>query len=164
MKPTSTPTTLPSTTLPSTTLPSTTLPSTTLPSTTLTPTNLLDLLSTLSQDDKDKLGLILNPPTSKPKGTSINDTYGDLLPSTPTTPLTPRILRGKSAITGAPTNENLPPIKPKSTDKTGDIFDKFIFDLITSGYTEEERTIGTLYDRLVHTNFISIPQNPLIRP
>lgn len=62
---------------------------------------------------------------------------------------------GKQAKTGAPMRNDLPEIPVTSKDSTGDVIERFIYTLHQSGFELEAATVGTLYDRLVKTNFVS---------
>ena len=65
--------------------------------------------------------------------------------------------RGKRAVVGAPTRNDLPPITVKATDSTADILDRWIAELIRVGKSDEASTVGTLYTTLVHANFMTVP-------
>ncbi len=79
--------------------------------------------------------------------------------STAPTEAPTRILRGKTAVTGAPTRDDLPAIKPGIKDSVGQIMDRFIKDLLDGGLVKEAEVVGTLYTRLVHSNFVSVPKD-----
>jgi ParB/RepB/Spo0J family partition protein len=66
-------------------------------------------------------------------------------------------VRGKKAVTGAPTRSDLPAITTSGKDTTATIMDRFIKDLIDAGHAEEAATVGTLYTTLVHANFLRVP-------
>ncbi len=65
--------------------------------------------------------------------------------------------RGKRAVVGAPTRNDLPPITVKAADSTADILDRWIAELIKVGKSDEASTVGTLYTTLVHANFMTVP-------
>lgn len=71
-------------------------------------------------------------------------------------------LRGKKARTGAPTRKDLPAVKSRWDDKTGDIIDRYILDLIAAGKESEAATIGTLYNALVALNCAQVPVNSVL--
>lgn len=66
---------------------------------------------------------------------------------------------GKKAITGAPTRKDLPavPITHKASDRTGALIDRYITELLNSGFEGEAAAVGNLYNALVHGNFTSVP-------
>ncbi len=70
-----------------------------------------------------------------------------------------RVFRGKSAITGAPTREDLPEIKAGLKSTAGHLFDSYIKDLMDGGFMKEAEAVGNLYNRLVHGNWIAIPED-----
>ena len=66
--------------------------------------------------------------------------------------------RGKLAITGAPVSPDLPKIEAKGTDTTGSLFEKYILALQAEGRHQEAVAVGTLYDALVRTNYVAVPE------
>lgn len=71
-------------------------------------------------------------------------------------------LRGKKARTGAPVRKDLPKVKLGATDSVGDIFDRYVRDLQAAGKDDEAATIGTLYNALVASNFVSVPSGSIL--
>jgi ParB/RepB/Spo0J family partition protein len=71
-------------------------------------------------------------------------------------------LRGKKAKTGAPVNKQLPPVKVSGKDAAGDIFDRYIMELMQAGNAEAAATIGTIYNALVAGNWVQVPANSLL--
>jgi ParB family chromosome partitioning protein len=71
-------------------------------------------------------------------------------------------LRGKKARTGAPVRQDLPPVKISGKDSTGDIFDRYISELIASGNTEAAATIGNIYNALVAGNWVQVPATSIL--
>jgi ParB/RepB/Spo0J family partition protein len=65
--------------------------------------------------------------------------------------------RGKHALTGAPIRSDLPPIEIRNDDTVGQVVDRYIAQLLRSGLTLEASTIGTVYNVLVHHNFVATP-------
>lgn len=65
--------------------------------------------------------------------------------------------RGKKAITNAPTSKELPPVNLIQKSNAASIIDNYIADLIASKHQAAAEAIGTLYDALVHGNFMSVP-------
>ena len=70
------------------------------------------------------------------------------------------VKRGKRAITGAPKRADLPPVNPKQSETTGDVLDRYIAQLMALGLEAEAATLGTVYEALVHANFMNIACNP----
>lgn len=67
-------------------------------------------------------------------------------------------LRGKRAVTGAPTADHLPKPRAKRTaEPAGDFVERYILDLINGGHVAEASAIGTLYNALVAGNWVSVP-------
>jgi ParB/RepB/Spo0J family partition protein len=64
---------------------------------------------------------------------------------------------GKRAVTGAPIRNDVPLIEAGGKDTVGGIFDRYIADLKAAGLTAEAGAVGTLYDLLVKTNFVRVP-------
>jgi len=73
-----------------------------------------------------------------------------------------KVVRGKKARTGAPTRKDLPAVRSRWDDKTGDIIDRYILDLIAAGKENEAATIGTLYNALVALNCAQVPVNSVL--
>lgn len=72
--------------------------------------------------------------------------------------------RGKKAVTGAPIRADLPPVElPPQTKTTGIVIDRYIARLLEEGFEAEAAAIGTLYDALVHTNLVAVPERSLLR-
>lgn len=71
----------------------------------------------------------------------------------------PVSLRGKNARTGAPSRKDLPPVRVSSKDGINNIMDRYIADLIANGHTDEAGVLGTLYNTLVASNWMSIPSS-----
>lgn len=71
-------------------------------------------------------------------------------------------LRGKKARTGAPVRRDLPKVKVSVTDGVGDICDRYIRELLAAGRDEEAGAIGTLYNALVATNYVSVPAGSVL--
>lgn len=71
-------------------------------------------------------------------------------------------LRGKKARTGAPVRRDLPKVKISATDSAGHIFDRYIRELQAAGREDEAATIGTLYNAMVATNFVSVPAGSVL--
>lgn len=66
--------------------------------------------------------------------------------------------RGKRAYTGAPSRNDLPPVKMQEKGNSASILiANWIADLLESGHTTEAETVGTLYNSLVHLNYLSVP-------
>ncbi len=72
--------------------------------------------------------------------------------------------RGKAAVTGAPVRNDLPPVEIRgSTETTAAVIDRYIAQLLETGHTAEAATLGTVYDALVRGNFLSVPNQSLLR-
>lgn len=71
-------------------------------------------------------------------------------------------LRGKKARTGAPVRRDLPKVKISASDSAGHIFDRYIRELQAAGREDEAATIGTLYNAMVATNFVSVPAGSVL--
>jgi ParB/RepB/Spo0J family partition protein len=65
--------------------------------------------------------------------------------------------RGKRAITGAPTRDDLPEVELSSNDSTAMVIDRYISVLLGCGLKDEAGVVGTLYTALVRGNFMSVP-------
>ena len=67
--------------------------------------------------------------------------------------------RGKRAVTGAPTRSDIP--RPRIWDdcRTNEVIDRYIADLLEAGFEAEAAAIGNLYDALVHSNFLGVPES-----
>jgi ParB/RepB/Spo0J family partition protein len=65
--------------------------------------------------------------------------------------------RGKEAHTGAPTRSDLPIPTTTAKDSVATILDRYIHDLIKAGHLAEAGAVGTVYDVLVRSNFLSVP-------
>ncbi len=65
--------------------------------------------------------------------------------------------RGKRAITGAPTRNDLPPVRIGTRETQGAIIDRWIADLIKTDHIEEAKTVGVLYQAMVRTNYLACP-------
>lgn len=74
---------------------------------------------------------------------------------------TPR--RGKKAVTFAPTRKDLPPVDIWDDCHTNEVIDAYIAKLIEAGHKREAAAIGNLYDALVHSNFLSVPEQSRLR-
>ena len=70
--------------------------------------------------------------------------------------------RGKHAVTGAPVRPDLPPVEIQNDDTVGQVVDRYIAQLIRSGMRLEAATVGTLYNALVHHNFVATPMLPVL--
>jgi hypothetical protein len=70
--------------------------------------------------------------------------------------------RGKKAITGAPTRPDLPTVRILSTDTAGHIVDRYIADLLAAGFKKEAAAVGNLYDALVKSNAMVVPESALL--
>lgn len=66
---------------------------------------------------------------------------------------------GKNAVTGAPVNKKLPPVKIKMSDTIGAIMDRYISDLMQSGKDAEAQALGNVYNTLVSFNWTSVPSH-----
>jgi ParB/RepB/Spo0J family partition protein len=66
--------------------------------------------------------------------------------------------RGKRAFTGAPSRKDLPPVQMmENGNSTSILIANWIADLQEKGFTQEAETVGTLYNSLVHLNYLSVP-------
>lgn len=72
----------------------------------------------------------------------------------------PRARKGKTAITGAPSRTDLPPVRWSMKDSLGDILDRYVHDLQEAGRDVEASTIGMLYNTLVALNWTNISKAP----
>jgi len=71
---------------------------------------------------------------------------------------------GKEAVTSAPMDTDLPPVRFKATDGAGDIFERYMFDLQSQGLEREAAAIGNLYRTLVCHNWSTLPAEPYFPP
>ncbi len=69
----------------------------------------------------------------------------------------PLALRGKKAKTGAPVREDLPQVSYQVDDSVATVIEKHILALLDAGQEKEAAVLGTVYDRLVKGNWLSIP-------
>ena len=69
--------------------------------------------------------------------------------------------KGKRAVTGAPTRDDLPEVPALNTmgDTTGAVLDRYIAQLEKAGFNAEAAAVGNLYDALVRGNYTSVPVN-----
>lgn len=67
------------------------------------------------------------------------------------------VLRGKSAVVPVPTRADIPSPQMLSTDTASSVILRHINTLLESGFAQEAATVGTLYQSLVHGNFLSLP-------
>lgn len=67
--------------------------------------------------------------------------------------------RGKHAVTGAPTRKDLPAVVTHPSDSAATVLDRYIAELQSAGHETEAATLGTVYDALVHSNFLSVPHD-----
>ena len=67
--------------------------------------------------------------------------------------------KGKRAVTGAPTREDLPEVPALNTiaDTTGAVLDRYIAQLGRAGFAAEAAAVGNLYNALVRGNYTSVP-------
>jgi ParB/RepB/Spo0J family partition protein len=68
--------------------------------------------------------------------------------------------RGKGAKTGAPGRNDVPRPEIRSGDNTGSVMDRYIAVLLEEGFEDEAKAMGVLYDALVHSNHMSVPDQP----
>jgi hypothetical protein len=66
--------------------------------------------------------------------------------------------RGKRAYTGAPSRTDLPPVVMMEKGNSASVLiANWIADLQEHGFEREAETVGTLYNSLVHLNYLSVP-------
>ncbi len=67
--------------------------------------------------------------------------------------------KGKRAVTGAPTRDDLPEVPALNTigDTTGAVLDRYIAELERAGFPAEAAAVGNLYNALVRGNYTSVP-------
>jgi ParB/RepB/Spo0J family partition protein len=65
--------------------------------------------------------------------------------------------RGKHAFTGAPIRSDLPSLQASQNDSAAAVIDRWISSLLENGFTEEAAVAGTLYENLVHMNYLAVP-------
>lgn len=70
--------------------------------------------------------------------------------------------KGKDAVTGAPVNEDLPPVRWTMKDGIGDILDRYISDLLAAQEEEAAAAIGSVYNALVAINYMNIAKQPTL--
>ncbi len=71
--------------------------------------------------------------------------------------------RGRHAFTGAPIRQDLPPVETHSSTETAAVvIDRWIAGLIEQGLHDEASVAGTLYDALVHLNYLAVPPGALL--
>jgi ParB/RepB/Spo0J family partition protein len=71
--------------------------------------------------------------------------------------------RGKNASTGAPVRDDLPPVTSESNQSTAEVMEAYIKTLLDKGLTQDAATIGTIYDALVKSNFLGIPEKSVLQ-
>lgn len=67
------------------------------------------------------------------------------------------VLRGKNAIVPVPTRKDIPQPETRVTDTASAVILRYVNSLLEAGHTEEAGAIGTLYQALVHNNWLSLP-------
>jgi ParB/RepB/Spo0J family partition protein len=67
--------------------------------------------------------------------------------------------KGKHAVTGAPTRDDLPEVPTLNTigDTTGAVLDRYIVLLQRAGFSAEAAALGNLYNALVRGNYTAVP-------
>lgn len=69
----------------------------------------------------------------------------------------PTVTMGKRAVTGAPSNKKLPPMRLAADDTIGSFLDRYIADLLKANKKREAEAIGVVYNTLVGLNWTNIP-------
>lgn len=65
--------------------------------------------------------------------------------------------KGKHAVTGAPVRQDLPVVVTHPSDSAATVIDRYIAELLAAGKEAEAATLGTMYNALVHANFLAVP-------
>lgn len=74
----------------------------------------------------------------------------------------PGVIKGRKARTGAPTRKDLPPVRYRITDGIAHILDRYIHDLLETGFGEEAAAVGNVYNTLVAHNWTAIPTGAIL--
>lgn len=74
----------------------------------------------------------------------------------------PDVKSGRLARPGAPTRRDLPVVRFRANDTTGEIMERYIADLLERGHLDEAAAVGNLYTTLVGHNWLRLPVAPLL--